>query len=261
MEYHRLEQFLVSALNKEYGLSQVEDVFIKVYNDALSIITKTQCKTHLNYTVNMQDVLRKTYNTLWKKKHHVVCLIFTDGNSIYEFKSKLETSIKFFKFAFDGVPVDNIITEFPLVGILDNYKYMSKIIKYINGWQSTENELNYVDILKLAEMDNYLMEVKYINSKLNHILEYELECNFKEMQINGIPQNYFDIVCDTCLALRMSTKYVMRYSYLHYIYNYKDELFASKLWVQLKIDDEGIHRNLMKFIDNSEKQIKCEDID
>jgi ankyrin repeat protein len=250
MSYTKLEQFYVQIFKKTDNLSKLETWCLNTYNTLMSACISKLCKDDLNYAINVYDVLKATHALLLGKGFHIVCLKFSDGNKIYIRKDEL-LQIPFFKGAFENMgKFDDVIIDFSLIDISDNYKYMNMIFNYMQN-RNYPCDLTYSDTLQLAKLDSYLLGVSYGVEKLKDYIWILLVNDFDQAQEEGkLSEDYFNIICDICISLNINMNDIMKYLKLENITSYRDDILKSKLLKQLEIDDVKAYNNFMTYIND-----------
>jgi hypothetical protein len=157
----KLEQFYVTILKKKEGMEPIEEYCKNVFETVMKSIVFDIPFGTLNYTINMYNVFLAVNKKLIKRKISIICLLFSDGQKIFVNKQKL-TNITFFKnyFEMNDVTTNDIILDFPLNDILDDYDTMYKMISFINSGNVPLFDIHDYNILrKMAIVNNYLLDV------------------------------------------------------------------------------------------------------
>jgi hypothetical protein len=254
-----LEDILKNSSKRAVHIYPVEEYCIKIRDDLLkSCFVKNLDDNNFTYSINIHDILTQLYQTLLENKICIICLTFSNGNKIYEFKEVLE-KILYFKNVFeDFINDDNkndVIIDLPLIGITDDYENMNIIINFINyGWNMV-SKIHYLELLKLAKLDDYLLGVTCnYKTKLRDHLKYETPVCFSRVQyigmdnISGSPKDFFDVICEICIILDIDIAYMSRHLYILTVDKYTEDFISSKFCEKLKIDDINSYNNIMRHI-------------
>lgn len=156
---NQIEKFIVYALKKKHP-EPVElyckDIFESILVRAVNQLTKTD----FQYSLNMDDIFKETYQQLVENELSIICLVF--DNQIYVDQSKL-MNVAFFKNFFKDNPSQNLITSLPMNAELSNYKMMKKVIHFLNhGFIRGEYKLDFTILYQLALINDYLLEVSWL---------------------------------------------------------------------------------------------------
>ena len=254
-----LEDILKNPSKRAVHIYPVKEYCIKIRDDLLkSCFVKNLDNNNLTYSINIHDILTQLYYTLLENKVCIICLTFSDGNKIYEFKEVLE-QILYFKNVFeDFINDDNsneVIIDLSLVGITDDYENMNIIINFINyGWNIV-SKIHYLELLKLAKLDDYLLGVEcdYKSKLREHLIHETTECFSKGQHngmdnISGSPKDFFDAICEICIILEIDIGYMSRHLYILTVDEYIEDFTSSKFCEKLKIDDINSYNNIMGVI-------------
>jgi hypothetical protein len=150
------EDFILYVQQKPVDLEPIELYASKLFKDEMfDLIDPTQ---KLNSTINLHDALVNTYNMFLEYKTYIICLVFSDNKKIYVWEGKL-CDIEYFNNMLEYHEPENIITEIPIVGILDNFTVMESIIDFVNynGRLKYDSEFLY----QVALLNHYLLECVY----------------------------------------------------------------------------------------------------
>ncbi len=198
----KLEEFIIYLLNKNKDkFSTTEDFYYRMFNEILSKYILNN--KNLHFSINMQHVLLEMYNELLNN-YSIICLIFTNNEKIYicegilceidYFKNMLENN--------DMLKHDFIVTDIPLIGILDDYETMNKIIDFVqNGYYEKNTLYNkiYYGNTQVAIMDKYLLGTNYRGRTLKDYISTSifgsLQCGRNDLSIK-----FFNNIYETCVA-------------------------------------------------------------
>ncbi len=232
----KLEEFIIYLLNKNKNkFSMTEDFYYKMFNEILAKYILN--KKHLNFSINMQNVLAEMYNKLLDNCS-IICLIFTNKEKIYICESIL-CGIDYFKNMLeDNELLDHeyIITDIPLIGILDDYVTMNKIMDFIhNGYydNNRHERIHYGDTQQMAVMDKYLLGTNYRGRTLKDYISTNI---FSSLQCgrNDLSIKFFDTIYDTCIAWEFDINTLQIHHYTSYgIDENKKNFVLSKLFENL----------------------------
>lgn len=158
-----LELFIINIYNKNKSdLFPIERYCKDLYEGLLLSAASQRAIETLKYKIPMYDVFLDTYNVLLRRKISIIELSFTDGNIIYVEKNKL-MNILFFKDYLEQNDITQhncIITNMPLLDVLDDFHTMCKVITFVDdGIIYDSIDFDYITIYKLVLIDNYLLEV------------------------------------------------------------------------------------------------------
>lgn len=259
MSYTKLEEFLVKIIKNQENLNKTEKECLTLYHNTVMLQSRTLCGDKLDFCINIRDVLASVHSQLTINKMYIVCLKFGnpsgnlegDGNKIYIWKEEI-IKIPFFGCALEGMnEFDDVIVDFPLEGIANNYKNMSRMIDYFcRGRGLTDLDL-VKDVIPLAKLDNYLLGVPnpYCKNKNTTFGSYlkELFVRSFEMRvkIGNVPDDYFNDVCDICDIFGMKIYDIMQNLGPKEIIKYKGALLNSKIMAKLKNDDSLTYDHYM----------------
>lgn len=240
------EPFMAHVLKKEiYGLNPIEQKCKDIFNSFLTKSVAFAPSDNLNHNINLHDICFDVYKKLSNDKTQICCLVFSDGNKIHIEKNKL-CRITFFRNYFDDFLIDNndVIGEFAMSGIIDDYDMMSYVIEYVNEGDILINAYDYEMMYRLLKVDDYLLDVVYIKSSYyagerynemlglkNHIGRMILgmigcidsACEHDFDYVDGC----FDKIYEMCQMSRIWPKIFMGKNGI--FFKHKDEFIKSKL--------------------------------
>ncbi len=146
--------FLETIMVKEQNLNPID----KYCCDNFRIILM-RLSPSLNNTVNLNNVCQELYQKFLTDKIQIGCLIFSDGNKIYE-DIKILKRITFFDNYFSDNACDDVIIELQLSDVIDDYDAMKHVIKFIyDGGTKPEYFYGYTLMHKMVKINNYLLDV------------------------------------------------------------------------------------------------------
>jgi hypothetical protein len=178
------EEFMNNVL-KRVVLSTVEEYCKSVFSNVFLNTIQIQQGDSLNYSINLYEILEKTYKILLKDKTRIVCLIFSNSTMIYVNKYTL-LHIEFFNnyFTDNNGDDDSVIIEMELTGVIDDYDVMEDVINFCKEGGLCINTYDYERLYKLAKVNQYLLSVHYEKKVVFHnsVLYHGIHRNG-----NGIP--------------------------------------------------------------------------
>ncbi len=156
----KLELFMANILKKGIDINSTEQSVKDVFDERLLAFTTLAPSDNLKYSINLYDVLTATYKLLLQNNVKIICLIFSDGNSIYIEYYKLY-SITFFRnyFTDNNIKDDvNIIIDLTMSGILDDYLTMCDVIDFVKEGYINCIYTDYQTLYKLIKINDYLLD-------------------------------------------------------------------------------------------------------
>jgi hypothetical protein len=239
------EPFMAHILKKQiYSLSNIEQKCKDVFNTALTNSLVFAPLDNLNHTINLHDICFDVYKKLLNAKIQICCLIFSDGNKIYIEKNKL-CLITFFNNYFDDFLTDNnVVIEFIMGGVIDDYDMMVYMIDYVTDGDILINAYDYEIMYRLLKVDDYLLDViytkKYYYCGENHDKTTTLKNTLKTMIYQMITRvdnlceydfdyddGCFDKIYELCQMTNLHPQIFMKPNGIFYKHN--DDFINSKL--------------------------------
>ena len=213
----KLETFFayISEQLDEFPQTIEQDCKIVLANKVLAFYQSDE----YNGTIDMDKVMHDIYDELLEQKILIISLMFSDGNKIHIEKTNL-CNILYFKNIFEHYNAnDNVVIELPLPDILDDYKTMYEVIRFIHAGVAAI-QVNPDTFYKMALVDDFLGETIYSkcvmrkytrgdspdSNTLHTFLKYRTEsiCRFPyNPEYDWIQKNYFDTVYDLCVLLEL----------------------------------------------------------
>lgn len=206
--------FLETTMVKEQNLNPIDKYCCDNFRTILM-----QLSPSLNNTINLNNVCQELYQKLLTDKIQIGCLIFSDGNKIYE-DIKILKRITFFDNYFSDNACDDVIIEFQLSDVIDDYDGMRNVMKFIyDGGTNPEYFYGYTLMYKMVKINDYLLDVmtlkilkEYYNTTktLKEHIEYSFNVLLKTLTQKTSLYEYndklLDILYETYMSLGLKHK-------------------------------------------------------